>query len=131
MEYTVDFEETSGFTLVTVRGRREVGHELEDAKVYWAKIALYCREHQPKRVLVSVELTGEIPKIVSYQLGLEAEALGFKPNLKLAIVDPNEQARKSHELGALTASNRGYDIEVFASQEEAKNWLTDEGPERT
>lgn len=48
---------------------------------------------------------------------------GFDPTTRLAVVILDQSARRTIELGVAVAEASGWEIRIFASEEEARRWL--------
>jgi hypothetical protein len=121
-EYTLQFEQRTGYTRAHVRGERD---SVEISLAYWSDIARYCHEHQVRGVLVVEEIAQRASVLDIYEVAAGLVALGFS-DIRIAFVDRNADELPMMQFGETVARNRGIDGRVFASEAEAEAWLTHE-----
>ena len=49
--------------------------------------------------------------------------VGLDPSMRLGMVVADEQGRRVIELGAALAVERGWNVKIFATEDEARQWV--------
>lgn len=123
MPYKLTYTLNREFLEVDLRVRIVPEGELQEALARWGEVAALCRTHGLTRILVFMEFIGHHPMEVKFQLARGAADIGWTPDLKMAVVIPNE-AQFSEQLFIETAMNSlGYEIKLFLKRRPAKKWL--------
>lgn len=84
----------------------------------------YCREHDVKRLLVDIrKLTGFPSPTVIERYNMNARwAASAGSAVKMVMVAP-AAIIDPEKIGVTVAQNRSFNAEIFASEQEALNWL--------
>jgi hypothetical protein len=121
MSYNLQFEPRSKYVYVTVTGENSV----ESVNGYLAEVHAWCRQHKCPNVLIVENLAGpglgtySIFELVSRKSAGASQVVG-----RLAYVDINpEHDPKAMGFAEYVAVNRGIPVRIFATVQEAQNWL--------
>ena len=126
MSYTVTILEnndSNDYLRVEVSGKRIAGKELEYAKEALEVIKNKCIESNLTKALAIMSLTGEMPFMSAYKLGEKADDYGWGRGLMIAAVYANGKSRQIMRFSETVTANRGFQVRVFANENEAVHWL--------
>ncbi|MDG1573397.1 hypothetical protein OZ410_13790 [Robiginitalea sp. M366] len=123
MPYTLSFSVQPEYLEVDMSVQVEEGLELREAFERWKEVAALCREHDRTRVLVTMVFEGEYSLELKFRLAKGASAIGWSPDLKLAVViaDPQQFERQLFTETAMVSL--GYEMKLFTKKKPAKKWL--------
>jgi hypothetical protein len=116
-EYTLQFEVRDDYLYARLEGKDSFAASLE----YWARISEEVRGRNLTKVLVHEHLEGEISEGEIFEVIMEV--LPTSTGIKVALFDEQHINSDINELGELVAQNRGVDVRVFQSLENAEDWL--------
>lgn len=114
---TFEHRETYLYALVTGED------SYENCLSSWTQITEKVKAFGLNRVLVHEELTGRITEGELFSLLQEIIPLGI--GIRIAFFDPDIKHEAFNLLGGLVAQNRGIDVQMFKSLEEAEQWITE------
>lgn len=119
-DFNLTFEVRGNFLYAHLTGKDSFSASLD----YWNQIADQVRQRQLNKVLVHENLTGEITEGEIFDVMMDI--LPASTGIHVAFFDENGADRDINEFGQLIANNRGADIRIFQSLEDAENWLSSE-----
>jgi hypothetical protein len=85
-----------------------------------------CKENGYTRVLLEQNQDTQLSLEAIYEVSVAMSEMGFE-GIRLACVDRKQEDLTGSLFGEVSATNRGVDIKVFPSVEEAERWLRDSG----
>lgn len=88
---------------------------------YWNQIADQVHKLNLNKVLVHENLTGEVSEGEIFDVMIEL--LPTSTGIQVAFYDENNADRTINDLGSLIANNRGADIRIFQTLEDAEKWI--------
>jgi len=115
--YTLQFELRDDYLYAHLEGQDSFNASIE----YWPRIAEEVRTRNLTKVLVHENLEDELSEGEVFELIMEV--LPASTGIKVALFDEQQVNSDINELGELVARNRGADIRIFQSLENAENWL--------
>lgn len=126
MPYETEIQAFEDHIRVAVSGTRMPGKVVADAIRVGKQISKACRDAGVHRVLAIFHMTGRLPPTEAYEIFSDPEALGWSRDIKLALVDMNEDSKEDSLFSETVAVNRAYQMGVFDTEAEAKDWLLDQ-----
>jgi len=88
----------------------------------WQAIARECQRRDFQRVLIEEDIASQITAIEMFTVVSALPSMGFA-RIKLAFVDRHLSQQDLNAFGETVAVNRGMNAKIFASVEEAEEWL--------
>jgi len=121
MKLALNLRHESGFLHVQVQGKNTA----ENVAAYLAQVREACRERSCKAVLIEENLSGaSLPLLQMFELASRGSENLRRLSLRIAYVDVNpEHDAERIRFAQTVASNRGVDVRVCATVEEARTWL--------
>ena len=119
MNYDVSIKEENGILKVIAKGNRT----MVDSKALWDLNIQKIKERKLSKLLVTLDLVGNLSISDYYTLATHATDLIKGLNIKIAVVDLNNQSIKDNSFAETVAMNRGMNVLVFESPEAAEQWL--------
>jgi hypothetical protein len=126
MAYDYKIEDKQQYIRVEMSGERTPNNEIEDVVPIWANVTDLCHKKNINKVLGILNLTGDVPIVGSYYIVKLAESFGWGRNLRVALVEPHKEPDQTNAFTETVAVNRGYQLKVFGSEQDALAWLLDE-----
>lgn len=117
-QYNLYFEPRNEYLFVKLTGK----DSFEASRSYWRKIAEQVRKLELNRVLVHEALEGDITEGEMFELIMEFVPEGI--GIRVALYDDNHENHELNQLGELIARNRGAEIRIFQTLEDAEKWIT-------
>lgn len=117
--YQLEFEERPDYLCAHVSGDKD---SVEICTQYWRKIADQCRRTKYDKVLIVEDIKETVSTSEMYQIASEIPGMGFY-GIQIAFVDQKIEQRAINEFGGLVATNRGLNIKLFNTTEEAEKWF--------
>lgn len=117
--YNLEFEERTDYLYAYVSGDKD---NIEISTQYWREIADECRRTKCRKVLIVEDLKESVSTTETYQIASEIPHMGFF-GIKVAFVDQYIEQHAVNEFGGLVSTNRGLNVKLFNSIEEAEKWL--------
>jgi hypothetical protein len=101
----------------------------ETVRSYLTEIAQRCIEHNISSVLVEENLTGPGLKLLDiFRLAEEGSQKGAHQFRRVAYIDLNqEHSEMNTKFAATVASNRGLNVRIFSTVQEAEDWMRSNG----
>lgn len=125
MSYEIEFQTHENYVRVHVRGERRYGDAAVEASEAGSQIVRYCRDANIYRVLVILDLRGQLSAFDSLEMVSQSQEYGWDHSFKLAFVDPNNDPVEDVKFTELIAVNRGYSVKAFDDEAKAVDWLID------
>lgn len=119
--FSVYFEHRGTYLYVKLTGKDSFDASL----VYWHKIAEKVRNLELDRVLVHEDLEGSVTEGEMFEIMQKVIPEGM--GIQVAFFDANQADLGINELGHLIATNRGADIRIFQTLEDAEAWIGKDG----
>ena len=126
MSYSVSIKENKGYIQMEVSGERTKGQEAKAAIELWVRLAEECNNKGIFKVLAIYSLSGELPTMAAYEVGVSLAKNELIKKLKIAVVDLNENSRINNLFTETVAKNRVsgmYGGKVFYTTDKAIEWL--------
>lgn len=125
MPYVFSTAEEDGLLVARIAGVRPTldGDTLEQLWQFFEGVAAQCRSKGIKRLLAVSAASGSTTSSAVLSFYRRLAFFGFDPMMRLAVVILDREARRTIELGVAVAESSGWDIRIFASEEEARRWL--------
>lgn len=123
MPYETDIQVHDDHIRIEVTGARHAGQELEDATAVGLGLSELLEQTGIKNVLAVFRMTGRLPPIAAFEIFSKPQDFGWNRDVKLALVDMNEESQRDSHFSETVAVNRAYQMAVFENEEEALNWL--------
>ncbi len=121
--YTIVFEDYPKYLYALVHGEK-YGYEILAGFLH--EIADECQKRNFNKVLVEENISATASQTDVFRIASELPQLGFS-NIRLAYIDRFSEQQELNEFGQEVAENRGVDVQIFSSQEDADKWLTGNG----
>ncbi len=118
MSYTLDFEDRGFYLFAHLTGKDSFEASME----YWYAIAAKTNQLGYSKVLVHENLTGHVSEAEIYDIMTSFKDAGFL-GIQIAFYDENMADEEINDLGQLIVNNRGADVKIFGSLEEAQRWI--------
>ena len=99
-------------------------HSIEYARAIWAEIARVCEAHACFDVLGISHTPQPLPIVDGYEHAELFRELGIDSRYRIAWAEPGEHSRKALSFVEDVLVNRGLPGRLFASEEEAREWLS-------
>ncbi|MDZ8118291.1 hypothetical protein [Pontiella agarivorans] len=118
-QFNLHFETRNNYLFVRLTGE----DSYEASRSYWRQIADRVRKLELNRVLIHEALDGGITEGELFELIME-----FVPasaGIRVALYDENKENHELNQLGELIARNRGAEIRIFQSLENAEKWISE------
>jgi len=96
--------------------------DLATAVTYLNEITECAHKHERVRVLLERDIPATLDESKIYLSGTDFAHSGLG-EIRLAVVDRRPENAKSLELAILVQNNRGANIKLFSSIDEAESWL--------
>jgi hypothetical protein len=116
--FNFEFEHRGTYLYAHLTGEDSFAASLD----YWNQMADKVRELKLNKLLVHEKMTGTVSE--GEMFDLVSDLLTVSTALQVAVYDENCGDQDINQLGQLIASNRGIDIMIFQSLEDAETWLT-------
>lgn len=120
--FTVSFE--GDHVRVGSYGDRSIGY----ARAMWTEVVRACREHDCYVVLGVSRAPQPMPILDGYEHPEIFNELGIDSRYRIAYAELNDEARSAARFVDDVLFNRGLPGRVFASEEEAREWLFPANP---
>ena len=120
-DYNLEFENRGSYLYVKLTGRDSFKSSLE----YWSKIGAKTLELGHQKVFVHENLDGELTEAEIYHIVTKFKEVGLL-GIQIAFFDENFTEASINAFGELVASNRGANVKIFQSLEEAQRWIEKE-----
>jgi hypothetical protein len=117
--YNLEFEERTDYLYAFVSGDKD---SVEICTQYWREIADECRRTKCSKVLIVEDIKESVSTTEMYQIASEIPDMDFS-GIKIAFVDQYIEQHAVNEFGGLVATNRGLNVKLFNTAEEAEKWL--------
>ena len=114
--------------VVRISGTRPVldADVMEQMWGFWSPIADRCRRDGIRRILSVNSPSGQASSRSMVSLFKRFGEIGLDPSLRMAMVVADVRGRRVIELGAALAVERGWKVRIFATEDQAREWLTSE-----
>ena len=123
MAYETKYTNTADLIAVEVFGKRKKGKEVLEAVGFLEEIAGRCIKSNVSKVLIISHITGFITtQDVMNILSIFSNNV-FSHGLKIAVFFIQSDSDRYNSFTEFIAKNRGLDMKVFNSEEEARVWL--------
>ena len=123
MPYHVSLEQKPGYLHAVVTGENSA----ENVAAYYRDVLQACREHQCYRVLVEERLEGPRLKMMDvFRIASEGSAAAAGIIQALAYVDVNAEGDLM-QFAETVGVNRGIPVRLFATVDEAEQWISARG----
>ena len=119
MDYQLKKEDRGDYLYFHVTGK----DNLEVSKAFWREIIETTTKLNYKKVLVDEDLEGSVPIGDVYEVITTGLEIGDVRSMKIAFVDKYQEHMAENIFGEKVATNRGINAKVFATIEEAEQWL--------
>ncbi|VGO17399.1 hypothetical protein PDESU_05995 [Pontiella desulfatans] len=116
-KYRLVFEDRGFYLYAHLTGEDSFAASLS----YWNEIADKVRELDYRKVLVHEDLMGETDEAEIFDIMMDI--LPSSTGIQVAFFDENQTNAEINEFGHLIATNRGADIRIFQSLDDARNWI--------
>ena len=123
MPYETNIEVFPDHVRTDVTGVRITGEVVSNSDLLGQEMVRACSENSIHRILLVLHLTGRLSSIDAYEMVLNSEQYGWSRDMKMAIVDMNEESLQDSEFVETVAVTRAYPVSVFDNEEEARDWL--------
>lgn len=123
MPYQTDIRVFEDHVRAEVSGARTPGMVVPDAIQVGQQISDACRDAGVSRLLVILRMTGRLSPTESYEIFSDPQAYGWSRDVKVALVDMNEDSKDDSLFSETVAVNRAYQMSVFDDENEAREWL--------
>lgn len=117
--YKLEFDERTDYLYAYVSGDKD---SVEICTQYWHEIADKCRRTKCRKVLIVEDIKESVSTTEMYQIASEIPDMDFS-GIKIAFVDQYIEQHAVNEFGGLVATNRGLNVKLFNTAEEAEKWL--------
>ncbi len=117
--YKLEFDERTDYLYAYVSGDKD---NVEISTQYWREIADECRRTKCRKVLIIEDLKESVSTTETYQIASEIPHMGFL-GIKVAFVDRYIEQHAVNEFGGFVSTNRGLNVKLFNTPEEAEKWL--------
>ncbi len=117
--YKLEFDERTDYLYAHVLGDKD---NVEISTQYWREIADECRRTKCRKVLIVEDLKESVSTTETYQIASEISSMGFA-GIKIAFIDQHIEQQELNEFGELVSTNRGLNVKLFNTAEEAEKWL--------
>ncbi len=118
-DFSIEFEVRESYIYAYVTGT----DSFETCLNSWARVAKKAGELGIPRVLVHECLMGHITEGELFNVLQKVIPMGI--GIKVAFFNENQDHEAFFALGELMARNRGIDIQMFQSLEDAEKWISD------
>jgi len=119
--YTIVFEDYPDYLYALVHGDK-YGYEVLAG--FLREIADECRNRNFSQVLIEENISATATKEDVYRIASELPELGFA-GIRMAYIDRFLDQNDLNEFGQDVAVDNGIDVEIFADQEAAHEWLSE------
>lgn len=123
MPYELTIELFEDYIRAEVAGDRRPGHEVNDAMSTGRQLLAACRSHSVSKVLIIFKMTGRLPPTEAYEIYSDPQEFDWNRDVKIAVVDINQESKEDTFFCETVAVNRAYDTQVFDEEHEALKWL--------
>ncbi|MER3430316.1 MAG: hypothetical protein C4325_13180 [Blastocatellia bacterium] len=118
--YRITLEDRSEYLFVKVEGEFDAP---EISTRYWDEIAEKCSELRPSRLFVEEDLRKQIETIADvYEAAAESSTRALL-GIRIAFFDTQPDHYEKNLFAELVSRNRGLNVKVFRSREQAVEWL--------
>jgi hypothetical protein len=117
--YRISFEVRDEYLYAYIEGEQD---SFEISKQYWTDVSESLQRSGKKKVLVEENIVenGEMTDL--FNLSTSLPDMGFSDK-KIAFVDRIADQAELNSFGELVAVNRGLNVKIFKSVDEAEKWL--------
>ncbi|MBC7900768.1 MAG: hypothetical protein H7070_12035 [Saprospiraceae bacterium] len=119
--YTIIFEEYPTYLYALVHSDK-YGYDI--LAQFLREIADECKKRSFKQVLIEENISAVTSMTDVFRTASELPQLGFS-KIRMAYVDRFADQKEMNEFGQMVAVNRGVNVKIFGSQEEADKWLSE------
>ena len=119
--YQLTFEDRNSYLYVRLTGEDSFAASLS----YWNKIADQVKVRGCERMLIHENLVGKVAEAEMYDIIMDLIPSGLA-EVQIAFYDENTDDTALNSLGQTLAMDKGANIKVFPSLEEAKAWIIDD-----
>lgn len=123
MQYELKFEVEGEILFVEIFGERPKKQLEETSKDAWRTVAKVASEKNLKKLLILSHVTGDYPTFDAYKINSTLEECGVQRGWLIAFVNLDSTSYQEIKFAETVAVNRGFKIEVFSNQENARDWL--------
>ena len=117
----------SGFTVSFERDHIRIDSDAERTFEYatalWSEVAKVCEEHDCYDVLAVSNAPGPMSVTDGYDHADLFQSLGIDKKYRIAWAELSDDARSATEFVETVLINRGLPGKVFATEEDARQWL--------
>ena len=117
--YTIIFEDHPKYLYALVHGE-QYGYEV--LAHFLREIADECKKRKFTQVLIEENISATASEEDVFRIASELPQLGFS-DIRMAYIDRFAEQKDLNEFGREVAEDRGVDVRLFASLEEADKWL--------
>ena len=118
--YTIVFEDSPKYLYALVHGDK-YGYDV--LAHFLKEIADECRKRNFDRVLIEENISATTSEEDVFRIASELPQLGFA-DIRLAYIDRFTEQGDLNEFGREVAEDRGVNVRLFSSFEEADKWLS-------
>ncbi|NUM48976.1 MAG: hypothetical protein HUU38_30095 [Anaerolineales bacterium] len=124
MPYALNFTKNNHYLHIGFTGDFRPG----DVKTLWAEIRAYLNLHPQKRILVEEHpgATGRLDTLEVYETAAFLANTKLTYNVRIALLyqaSVQKETFKQAQFGETVAINRGLNLKVFHTREDAEQWL--------
>jgi len=121
--YTINFEDHLTYLYALVHSDK-YGYEI--LAQFLREIADECKKRKFKQVLIEENISATTSITDVFRIASELSQFGFS-RIRMAYVDRFSEQKDINEFGRMVAVNRGVNVAVFDSVDEADKWLSEKG----
>lgn len=125
--YEISYQAEDWGLLVEITGVRERQVLVPNARDAWREIAEKAREIEAKKVLVLSSAVGKYPVLDAFLINSKLDECGVERGWKIAFVNLDQTSFDEVKFAELVALNRGFVVNIFKDEEQARKWLFAEG----
>jgi hypothetical protein len=121
--FTIVFEDCPNYLYALVHGEK-YGYEVLAG--FLREIADECKKRKFSQVLIEENISATTSEEDVFRIASELPQLGFA-DIRMAYIDRFTEQEDLNEYGREIAEDRGVDVRIFNSFEEADKWLSEKG----
>jgi hypothetical protein len=121
--YIINFEDRANYLYALVHGE-QYGYKV--LAQFLREIADECKKRNFNQVLIEENISATASEMDVFRIASELPQLGFS-DIRMAYIDRFTEQKDLNEYGKEVAENRGVDVKIFSSLEEADKWLSRNG----
>jgi hypothetical protein len=119
--YQLTFEDRNTYLYVRLTGEDSFAASLS----YWNKIADQAKLRGCEKMLIHENLVGKVAESEMGEIIRDLLPSGLA-EIQIAFFDENVEDAAINALGQTLAVDRGANVKIFTSLDDAKDWITDE-----